>query len=76
SAVDNPQYYHDKSLDLAHGDAVDYYSFTTDARYELGLGIRGQSINLDVYLEDADGNDIAVSGPPLDPNGDQTIEWL
>ena len=70
------QFFLDKSLDRANGDRVDYYTFTTDARYTLGLGVRDQSINLDSWLEDADGNTIIQSGPPVDPNKDQTIEWL
>ena len=41
AAVDDPQYYHDKSLDRVGGDAVDYYTFTTTARYVLGLGASG-----------------------------------
>ncbi len=73
SAVDNPQYYDDRSLDRANDDAVDYYSFTTDARYQLGLGIRGQSINLDVCLEDADGNMLIQSWPPP---GNTSHEWI
>jgi len=70
------QYFRDKSLDRAGGDGVDYYSFTTDDRYQLGLGVRGQSINLDSWLEDADGNEVATSGPPADRSKDQSIEWL
>ena len=76
AAAQETQYYRDKSLDRAAGDGVDYYAFTTDARYELGLGVRDQSINLDATLEDANGNEIAVSGPPVDPTKDQTVEWL
>ena len=30
----------------------------------------------DHSLEDANGNALAQSCPPSDPNGDQTIEWL
>ena len=70
------QYYPDKSLNRAGGDRVDYYVFTTDARYTLGLGVRGQSIDLLAHLEDSTGNQVAVSAPPLDPAKDQTIEWL
>ena len=70
------QYFNNKSLDRANGDEVDYYTFTTDGRYTLGLGVRDQSINLDCWLEDADGNTVIQSGPPVDPNKDQTIEWL
>lgn len=73
SAVYNPQYHNNKSLDRANGDAVDYYSFTTLGRYVLGLGIRGQSINLDVSLEDADGNMIIQSWPPP---GSPSDEWI
>ena len=70
------QFFYDKSLDRANGDQVDYYTFTTDGRYTLGLGVRDQTIDLDSRLEDADGNTIIQSGPPADPNKDQTIEWL
>ena len=70
------QFFNNKSLDRANGDTVDYYTFTTDGRYTLGLGVRDQSINLDCWLEDADGNTVIQSGPPEAPNKDQTIEWL
>ena len=70
------QFFRDKSLNRAGGDAVDYYAFTTDGRYTLGLGVRDQSINLDCWLEDADGNTVIQSGPPADPTKDQSIEWL
>ena len=70
------QFFEDKSLDRARGDRVDYYTFTTDGRYELGLGVRDQSINLDSWLKDANGNAIIQSRPPADPNKDQTVEWL
>ncbi len=71
------QFFYDKSLDRANGDGVDYYTFTTDGRYELGLGARDQSIELKVTLEDADGNVVGTAGPPADPNKDQVyIEWL
>ena len=72
-AVDDPQYYHDKSLDRATGDRVDYYTFTTTARYEIGLGVRDQSIDLDATLEDADGNLVIKSWPP---QNSPDIEWL
>ena len=70
------QFFYNKSLDRAVGDPVDYYSFTTDGRYELGLGVRDQTIDLDSWLEDADGNAIIQSRPPADPGRDQTVEWL
>ena len=70
------QFFRSKSLDRANGDAVDYYTFTIDGRYELGLGVRDQSIDLDSWLEDAEGNAIVQSGPPADRTKDQTIEWL
>lgn len=50
------QYFDDNSLDRAGGDGVDYYTFSTDGRYVLGLGGRGQTIGLLARLEDADGN--------------------
>ena len=71
------QFYRDKSLDRTNGDAVDYYSFTTDGRYELGLGVRDQSIELKVVLEAADGTVVGTAGPPANPNLDQVhLEWL
>ena len=71
------QFFRGKSLDRANGDAVDYYSFTIDGRYRLGLGVRGQSVELKVVLEDADGEVVGVAGPPSDPAKDQVyIEWL
>lgn len=72
----NTQYYSYKSLNRAANDTVDYYTFTTTERKELGLGIRGQSINLLATLEDNNGNTVAVSGPPLDSTKDQIVEWL
>ncbi len=71
------QFFYDKSLDRANGDGVDYYTFTTDGRYTLGLGARDQTIELKVTLEDDDGNVVGTAGPPKDPNKDQVyIEWL
>ena len=71
------QFFYGKSLDRANGDGVDYYTFTTDGRYTLGLGARDQSIELKVTLEDADGNEVGVAGPPANPDKDQVyIEWL
>ena len=49
------------------GDRVDYYTFTTDDRYTMGLGVGGQSVNLLAQLEYSGGNDVAVSCPPKDP---------
>ena len=73
AALEGAQYYRGHSLDRTGGDEVDYYTFTTTARYELGLGVRGHSIDLDVTLEDSDGNAIIQSWPPP---VDSTIEWL
>ncbi len=71
------QFFRNKSLDRANGDGVDYYTFTTDGRYVLGLGVRDQSIELKVTLEDAEGNVVGTAGPPLNPDLDQVyIEWL
>ncbi len=71
------QFFYDKSLDRANGDGVDYYTFTTDDHYTLGLGARDQTIELKVALEDANGNVVGTAGPPTDPNKDQVyIEWL
>ena len=71
------QYFRRKSLDRANGDAVDYYTFTTDSRYVLGLGVRDQDVKLRVVLEDAEGNVVGTAGPPANPDLDQVyIEWL
>ena len=71
------QFFRNKSLDRASGDAVDYYTFTTDDYYNAGIGVRGQSIELAVTVEDANGRTIGTAGPPRDPNKDQVyIEWL
>ncbi len=71
------QFFRGKSLDRANGDAVDYYSFTTDGRYRLGLGVRGQSVELKMVLEDADGEVVGIAGPPSDPTKEQVYnEWL
>ena len=71
------QYFNGYTLDRANGDAVDYYVFTTGGRHALGLGVRGQSVELKVVLEDANGATVGVAGPPKDPNKDQLhIEWL
>ena len=60
-------------LDTAAGDRVDYYVFTILSPKELGLGVRDQSINLDVTLEDSAGRIIKESWPPpVDPS----VEWL
>ncbi len=73
AAVDNRLFLHGYSLDPAGGDTVDYYTFATDARYELGLGVRDQWADLDVILEDADGGTVMQTWPPP---GDASIEWL
>ena len=71
------QHFRDKSLDRAAGDAVDYYSFSTDGRYALGLGVRDQTVELAVTLEDAAGTTVGTAGPPANPDLDQVyIEWL
>ena len=38
--------------------------------------MRDQSIDLDSWLEDDQGNEVAMSGPPVDRKKDRTIEWL
>ena len=76
-ATQGAKYYRDYTLDRADGDRVDYYSFTTSARHALGLGVRGQSVELKVVLEDANGAAVGIAGPPKDPNKEQVyIEWL
>ena len=37
-------------------DAVDYYRFTLTEAREVGLGLRRQDANADLFIEDADGN--------------------
>ena len=77
SPSEGRQYFRNKSLDRANGDGVDYYTFTTDGRYVLGLGVRDQDVQLKVVLEDAEGNVVGTAGPPLNPDLDQVyIEWL
>ena len=73
AAVDRRLFLRNRSLHRANGDAVDYYTFTTESRYELGLGVRDQGIDLDVYLEDEDGEVVMQSWPPP---VDASIEWL
>ena len=77
AAAQRTRYYRDKSLDRTNGDAVDYYTFTLTQAKELGLGVRGQSIELTVTLEDANGVTVGTAGPPKNPGLDQVyIEWL
>ena len=73
AALRRTWYLNDRSLDRAGGDAVDYYVFTLAQAKELGLGVRGQSIDLDVLLEDAHGNRLGQSWPPP---VDASVEWL
>ena len=61
------------SLDTAAGDRVDYYVFTTESQKELGLGVRDQTIDLDVTLENSSGGTVKRSWPPP---GDSSVEWL
>ena len=42
-------------------DLVDYYRFTVTATREVGLGLRQQDANGDLYLEDEDGNGLYSS---------------
>ena len=77
AAADAVQYYRGKSLDRGNGDAVDYYKFTLTGRKMAGLGVRDQSIELNVTLEDANGVTVGTAGPPKNPDLDQVhIEWL
>ena len=73
AAAVKPWYLRERALDRASGDAVDYYTFTLTERKELGLGVRDQSIDVDVFLEDANGNRLAASKPPP---VDASVEWL
>ena len=43
------------SLD-GDGDRIDYYRFTLTEAKQIGLGLRQQDTNADLFLEDADGN--------------------
>ncbi len=67
------QFFEGYSLDRTGGDAVDYFTFTTNARYELDLGVRDHTIDLDVTLEDASGNTLSRSVPSP---ADAAVEWL
>ena len=73
AALQATWYLRDRALDRTAGDEVDYYSFTLTARKTLGLGVRGQSIDLDVHLEDEKGARVASSWPPP---VDRDVEWL
>ena len=73
AAMQDIQWLHGYSLDRTNGDAVDYYKFTLYERYELGLGIRDQSIKLYAQVEDKSGEIIAQSWPP---SWDPGSEWI
>ena len=66
-------YLNGRGIDSEQGDTVDYYKFTLTSRKVVGLGVRGQRIDLDVYLEDDDENVLMQSWPPP---VDATVEWL
>ena len=52
-------------------DAVDYYRFTLTEAKKIGLGLRQQDANADLFLEDADGTVLYSS------SGDGTAkEWI
>ena len=61
------------TLERDAGDEVDYYAFRLRESKELGLGIRGQSIDLDASIEDSSGRTIIRSWPPPD---ESSVEWL
>ena len=43
------------------GDQVDYYRFTLTAAKQVGLGLRRQDADADMFLEDSDGNELYAS---------------
>ena len=53
---------------------VDYHSFTLTEARTVGLGVRRFSVDLDLYLEDANGNVIA-SSTAVGSDGDDTQNW-
>ena len=52
--LDGPRFLR-HSLD-GDGDRIDYYRFTLTEAKQIGLGLRRQDANADLFLEDADGN--------------------
>ena len=60
----------DASLD-GGDDAVDYYRFTLTETKQVGLGLRRQDYDADLYLEDANGNVLAES-----ENAATEKEWI
>ena len=53
TALDGPRFLQ-SSVD-GDGDRIDYYRFTLTEAKEIGLGLRRQDANADLFLEDADG---------------------
>ncbi len=71
AAVDWGQFLSNLSLNRGTGDSVDYYRFTISERYRLVLAVRrvlgswDEPIYDGVSLEDAEGNTIVESSPPV-----------
>ena len=54
TALEGPRFPRN-SLD-GDGDRIDYYRFTLTEAKQIGLGLRQQDVNADLFLEDAEGN--------------------
>ena len=54
TALEGPRFPRN-SLD-GDGDRIDYYGFTLTEAKQIGLGLRQQDTNADLFLEDAEGN--------------------
>ena len=52
-------------------DRMDYYKFTLNVTREVGLGLRNQDANGDLFLEDSGGNQLFSS-----ENGGSADEWI
>ena len=62
------------SLD-GEGDRVDYYRFTLTEAKQIGLGLRQQDVNADLFLEDAEGN-VLHSGTEAGTASEGILETL
>ena len=80
AASENLQEFLYLSLNRNGGDGVDYYTFTTTARYQLTFGVwrygphGNDRIHSGVALEDAEGNTIVESSPPPEGTPRETLE--
>ena len=67
--LDGPRF-PDASLD-GDGDRIDYFRFTLAEAKEVGLGLRQQDADADLFLEDAEGN--VLSSGTLDGTANEAI---